>query len=98
MLQVSPGWKVFFNCILKGCRFYITKGKGNRARSPRRTRYDSNVMAGSTFDRNMWKARENGPFPRALSSVSHNNRTSTLMCKKDHDGLLCDSLILLSTY
>ena len=39
-----------------------------------------------------------GKLQRKLTGtfgVLHNNRTSTLMCKKDRDGPLCDSSLLV---
>ena len=62
MLQVFPGWKVFFNCILKSCRFYSTEC--NRARPPERGHVSSNVMAGNIYHSNVWKVtgKVNDPF------------------------------------
>ena len=79
MLQVFPGWKVFFNCILKGCRFYSTEY--NRARPPKEDTQHPNVMAGNMYHLNCGKLQRKltTPFLRALSSVLHNNRTSILM-------------------
>ena len=61
MLQVFPGWKVFFNCILKGCRFYSTEY--NRARPPKEDTQHPNVMAGNMYHLNCGKLQRKLMIP-----------------------------------